>query len=370
MSVNECEGCKQLCLEHNHSLACRTGTEASARNPMWTETGIQQTSFAPKLCRKVSELTRTLFDSCDPDSKSFICEALSGRGSKPDLKGFSGFKLIQGAYTPELQGRSRMLLYATEVAALGGICPGFPQLIGSHAAIMPQDTLAAHHTLLPQGANNPGVVFDWHTDTAQENDSSDRGSGKALLTAIHLIWTSSDYAMPGMEVLGKLHAVVYMYPEVGDTMVFSAHCVHKSIAPETGQCIKQATMYTRKTALLVSLQHNKAAKLFQATQYGVDTQPSADLACMIYGVLRNVNTMHECTARAYNFMLLMAAGAMSVASSLLVPSLAHPEDASMTQAKVDSLITSTMTALGSEADKHALVGCSRCAHRRAPILIG
>ena len=47
-------------------------------------------------------------------------------------------------------------------------------------------TLATHHTLLPQGANNPGVVFDWHTDTAQENDSSDRGSGKALLTAIYL----------------------------------------------------------------------------------------------------------------------------------------------------------------------------------------
>lgn len=63
--------------------------------------------------------------------------------------------------------------------------------------------MAAHHTLLYQGVDHPGVVFDWHTDTAQENDSSERGSGKALLTAIHLIWTSSDYNASGMEVLGK-----------------------------------------------------------------------------------------------------------------------------------------------------------------------
>ena len=34
-----------LCLEHNYSLARRTGVEASARNPMSTETGVQQTSF-------------------------------------------------------------------------------------------------------------------------------------------------------------------------------------------------------------------------------------------------------------------------------------------------------------------------------------
>ena len=61
-----------------------------------------------------------------------------------------------------------MLLYATEVAALGAICPEFPQLIGSHAATMPSDTLAAHDTLLCQGADNPGdVVFGWHIDTAQ-----------------------------------------------------------------------------------------------------------------------------------------------------------------------------------------------------------
>ena len=101
MSFDECEGCKQLCLEQNHSFACRIGTEASARNPMSTETGVQQTSFAPELCRKVCELARTLFDSYNPDSKSFNCEALSDLGSIPDLMAFSGFKLIQGAYTLE-----------------------------------------------------------------------------------------------------------------------------------------------------------------------------------------------------------------------------------------------------------------------------
>ena len=255
-----------------------------------------------------------------------------------------------------------MLLYATEVAALGGICPEFPQLIGSHAAAMPQDVMAAHHTLLYQGVDNPGVVFDWHTDTAQENDSSERGSGKALLTAIHLIWTSSDYNASGMEVLGK-DAVVYS--EVGDTMVFSAHCVHKSKAPEEGQCIKLVTTYTHKTTLPVSLRHKLAAKLFQAAQYGADIQPSADLACMLYNVLRNVSTMHECTARAYSFMLLMAAGAMSVAPSLLVSSLTHPEVASMTLAEVDSVITSTTKSLGSNSALPS--GCSRpniSTHRR------
>ena len=146
--------------------------------------------------------------------------------------------------------------------------------------------------------------------------------------------------------------------------------IDKSIAPETGQYIKLVTTYTHKTALTVSLQHNRAAKMFQAAQYGADTRPSASLACVIYGVLRNVNTTRECTARAYSFMLLMAAGTMTVAPSLLVSNLTHPEDASMTQAKVDSVITSTMKSLGSEDNEHALVGCSRCARRRAPILIG
>ena len=101
-----------------------------------------------------------------------------------------------------------MLLYATEVAALGAFCPEFPQLIGSHAASMPSDTLAAHHTLLCQGADNPGVVFDWHTDTAQENDNSDRAPDKALMTAIHLLWVSSDCEGSGMQVYGK-DVVVY-----------------------------------------------------------------------------------------------------------------------------------------------------------------
>ena len=84
---------------------------------MSTETGVQKTSFEPELCRKVGELARTLFDSYDSASQGYICEALSGRGLKPDLRGFSGFKLIQGPYTEEEQGASSMLLYATEVAA-------------------------------------------------------------------------------------------------------------------------------------------------------------------------------------------------------------------------------------------------------------
>ena len=140
-------------------------------------------------------------------------------------------------------------------------------------------------------------------------------------------------------------------------MVFSAHCVHKSKTTEEGQCIKLVTTYTHKTALPVSLRHNRAAKLFRAAQYGADIQPSADLACMLYSVLRNVSTMHECTARAYSFMLLMAAGAMSVAPSLLVSSLTHPEVASMTLAEVDSVITSTTKSLGSNSALPS--GCSR-----------
>ena len=154
---------------------------------MSTKTGVPKTSFEPELCRKVGELARTLFDSYGSASQGFICEALSGRGLKSDFRGLSGFKLIQGDYTEEEHEASSMLLYATEVAALGGICPEFSQLIGSHAAAMPQGVMVAHHTVLYQGANNPGIVFDWHTDTAQENDISDRGSGKALLTAIRLI---------------------------------------------------------------------------------------------------------------------------------------------------------------------------------------
>lgn len=193
--------------------------------------------------------------------------------------------------------------------------------------------MAAHHTLLYQGGDHPGAVFDWHTVTAQENNSSDRGSGKALLTAIHLIWTSSDYNASNMEVLGKY---VVVCSEVGDKLV---------------------TTYTHKTTLPVSFQHNMASKLLQTAQYGPDIQPSADLVCMLYSVLQNVSTMQECTARAYNFMLLMTAGAMSVAHSLLVSSLTHPEVASMTLAKVESVITSTTKSLGSN---NALPsGCSR-----------
>ena len=360
MSVDQCDLCKQLCLDHNQSLARRTGAEATARNPMSSATGIQQTLFAPDLCAKVGALFFELFDSYNSETKRFDCAALSQRGLQPDLRGFSGFELIQGQYGEDQQGRSSMILHATQVAALAAVCPELPELIGSHAATMPSDTVVGHHTLLCQGADNPGVVFDWHTDTAQENNSSDRGSGEALLTAIHLIWTSPDYDASGMEVMGK-QAVVYS--TVGDTMVFSAHCVHKSIKPKTGECIKLVTTYTHKTALPSNLQHNRAARLFQAAQYGADTQPSADLASMIYSVLRNVNTMHECTQRAYSFMLLMAAGAMSVAPSLVGSSLTTPVE-------VNSVITSTIVSLSSQDNEHALVGCKRCAHRRAPILIG
>ena len=153
-------------------------------------------------------------------------------------------------------------------------------------------------------------------------------------------------------------------------MVFSVYCVHKSIAPQKDHCIKLVTTYTHNASLSLSLQHKRAAKLFQAAQWNTaDTPPyaSADLASMIYGVLQNVNTMNACTARAYNFMLFIAAGAMSLAPCLNCTSLTQQDDASLTQAKVDSVITSTLKSLGSNSQ--ALISCKRCAHRRAPILI-
>ena len=257
------------------------------------------------------------------------------------------------------------MLHVPHVAALGVVCPELPRLIADHAATMPSDTVVAHHTLLFQGADNPGVVFDWHTDTAQENDNNDRGSGKAVLTAIHLLWVSDDYARSGMEVCGKNPV---QYSAVGDTVVFAAHCVHRSVAPETGQCIKFVTTYAHNGTLPPSVQLSRTAKLFRAAQLDLTGRsPPSGLASMIYGVLKSVETENACFARAYNFMLLMAAGAMSMVPPLtrIESSNLQESDQYFTPIALGTMLKSTKKALG--PIQESLQGCSRLAHAQCSV---
>ena len=260
MSVDECERCGVKCLliEHNERLQARAegATALGVVNPMSTPDGVIKRIFEPDLCAKVGALARELFESHDTDTGRFICSSFAA-DDQPDLRGFDGFEQVQGQYQSDQQGSSSMILYAKQVAKLGHICPALPHLIRRHAGLMPFDTVVGHHTLLLQGQDNPGVVFDWHNDTAQENDDTDRGSGKALLTVIHFVFCSTDYEGSAVQVYGKDPVV---YSDVGDTMIFAAHCVHKSVAPVRGRCIKLATTYTQKETLPVCLLQDRTSR--------------------------------------------------------------------------------------------------------------
>ena len=78
---------------------------------------------------------------------------------------------------------------------------------------------------------------------------------------------------------------------------------------------------------------------------------------MIYGVLKSVETENACYARAYNFMLLMAAGAMSMVPPLTLIDSDNVEDQYFTPLGLGTLLKSTKKALGS-IDQQSQ-GCSR-----------
>ena len=169
-SIAKCDDCFSACKLHNESLAGRTGVGGGGRtvNPMATTTGVFHGQFAPELCAKIGSLAYGLFSDYDAETQQFSCADFPASDSgHPDLRGFDGFELVQGVYSAEQQGKSCILLHPASVAALGVVCPELPRLIADHAATMPADTVVAHHTLLFQGVDNPGVVFDWHTDTRE-----------------------------------------------------------------------------------------------------------------------------------------------------------------------------------------------------------
>ena len=361
-SIADCDQCRVKCLEHNELLQARAegATAYGVVNPMSTPDWVIKRSFEPALCGEVGALARGLFESHDADKGRFICNSFR-EDDQPDLRGFDGFELVQGPYKADQQGRSSMILYAKQVAKLGQICPELPLLIRRHAGLMPTDTVVGHHTVLLQGQDNPGVVFDWHNDTAQENDDTDRGSGKALLTVIHLVFCSTDYEGSAVQVYGRDPVE---YSKVGDTMIFAAHCVHKSVAPVTGHCIKLVTTYTQKETLPVCLLQDRTSSMLEAATVGTaDTPPSAAITDMVFNTLQAVPTMHRCTTNALNFLMLMAAGAIAMA-----PWLHHRPSSgavSLTAKALIDMIKTSSILIQSHKRFTGLEGCKRCSRHTA-----
>lgn len=128
------------------------------------------------------------------------------------------------------------------------------------------------------------------------------------------------------------------------------------------------TTYAHSGTLPASVQFKRTAKLFRAAQLDLTgTSPPSGLAEMIYGVLKSVDTENACYARAYNFMLLMAAGAMSMVPplTLIESSKVHESDQWFSPDALGTLLKSTSKALGSIGQ--GLQGCARLAHAQCSV---
>jgi hypothetical protein len=137
-------------------------------------------------------------------------------------RGWDGYPLCEGNTAEQMQ--HTVLLPRMEVLKSVEHCPQLGDMLLQLASEMPMDVCLSQVQFLWQD-NKAGscVIFKYHTDSPQESNDPDRGSGKILLTAVTLL---SGREPPHLRIAGKEHVGQYTVP--GHTLVFCADCVHKT----------------------------------------------------------------------------------------------------------------------------------------------
>lgn len=309
--VEQCRTCWDICVEHNTVLRGNAERDGGA---VWVANeGVATCNVAPDLAREAGAYLHDLMQSYDIRARRYtFCPAAE------NIRGYDGFTLVHGDYDANEQAKSTCILFPSDVAVLQ--CESLRRLIVEHARLMPCDVYLGHSTLLWQkGANC--ASFGYHTDAAQENDDKERGSGRAMLTTVQLVWCSEDYEPTGVFVLGA--AEIVQYKNIGDVTTFLADIVHKSVPAGKGGCIKLVHTWclkeTARNTLPPNVRHERTAILWMSQQemLGV-VEPTMALTESIYMSLKACNSMSACTRNAYDFLLLMCSGVLA-----LVPWLQH-----------------------------------------------
>ena len=136
--------------------------------------------------------------------------------------GWDGFPLCEGhaAY----QKTHTVLLPRSQAVECIDKCEPLGAMLLELGAHMPNDVCLSQVQFLWQDLGvGQCVVFRYHTDSPQESNDTDRGSGKILLTGVTLL---SGNKPPHLKVAGKKS--FGEYKGAGHTLVFCADCVHRT----------------------------------------------------------------------------------------------------------------------------------------------